>query len=363
MEDSNTTYIQPALNTPKPKVKPILLRFAGVTALVGGLTVGGLALTHGSPSVAASSTTSTSLTTAVTANSTRSTSTAPFAERGGRGGLDRGFGGRLGSGGVARMGRGLTVSSVSGNTITATGRGGQTVTITVDSNTKYTKAGATIALTDIQKGDKLAVQGSRTAQGAITATSITVVLPTEVGVVTGTGSSTLALTGFNGATHTVNISGSTRYQKAGQTASSSDVTTGTAVLVEGTTNTDGSINADLVTIQLPRVGGQVTATGTSSYTVSGRNGNTSVTIDTSSSTTYVDPSGATVQPSTITNGTNILAEGTLSADGNTLTALRITVLPAASNHGGHFGGRFTIPGSGDGSTTTTGSSNNSGPSV
>jgi hypothetical protein len=235
----------------------------------------------------------------------------------------------------------------------------------VDSNTKYTKAGATIALTDIQKGDKLAVQGSRTAQGAITATSIAVVLPTEVGVVTGTGSSTLALTGFNGATHTVNISSTTRYQKAGQTASSSDVTTGTAVVVEGTTNTDGSINADLVTIQLPRVGGQVTATGTNSYTVSGRNGNTSVTVNTSSSTTYVDPSGATVQPSTITNGTNILAEGSLSADGKTLTALRITVLQAGSNHGGHFGGRFTIPGSSNGSTTTTGtgSSNSSGPSV
>jgi len=51
------------------------------------------------------------------------------------------------------------------------------------------------------------------------------------------------------------------------------------------------------------------------------------------------PRVLTVLPSSITTGTRISAEGTLSTDGKTMTATRITVLPAGNNgRGSHFPG-------------------------
>jgi len=131
-------------------------------------------------------------------------------------------------------------------------------------------------------------------------------------------------------------------------------------MVEGTTNTDGSLSALLVTIQTPRLMGQVTAVSTDgTYTITGRMGTGSEMVTTTASTVYVNASGATVLPSSITTGTRISAEGTLSTDGKTMTATRITVLPAGSNgRGGHFPGS-KAPKSGatatPGTTTTSGS--------
>ena len=233
--------------------------------------------------------------------------------------------------GANRAGRfsgGLTISGISGSTITATVRGTQTMTITVTSSTKYTKAGAAITLAALQQGDQIAVQGTRSAQGTMVATSIQIVLPRETGVVTAVNGSTLTITGFDGSSHTVTLSGSTTYTRAGQSAAQSDVTTGTSINVEGTTNTDGSLNALLVTIQTPRVAGQVSAVSSGSYTIANRAGTSDKTVVTTSSTLYVDMSGTSVQASTIVKGTEISAEGTLSSDGKTLTALRITVFSA-----------------------------------
>jgi hypothetical protein len=367
MEGNDTLPIQPQLNEPKPKhTRPAFWRVTGVTMLIGGLAAGGLALSHGGQGTMAAAGSS-----SVTASTVASTTTTPSTTRHGLGRFGGGSGGGLGGdfGRAGRHGGGLTVTDVSGNTITATGRGGQTETITVDSNTKYTEAGASASLSDIQKGSQIEVQDSGAAQNTAAATSIQIVLPSETGVVTGVNGSTLTLTGFDGRTQTVNVSSSTRYQKAGQSAALTDVTSGTAVVVEGPTNADGSMNAQLVTIQLPRVAGQVTATSNGTYTLSGRFGNTSVTVNTSSNTTYVDQTGATVQPSTITTGTNVVAEGTLSSDGKTLTAQRITVLPAAQTGKGSWSswdgrrGSFTLPGSGNNTTPSTGSTSTSGSGV
>ncbi|MDB5077959.1 MAG: hypothetical protein JWO42_4138 [Chloroflexi bacterium] len=365
MDSNDVLPVQPQLNGPKPKhTRPLVWRMTGVTMLIGGLAAGGLALSHGGQGTMAAASTSSVTSSSVAASTIASTTTTPSTTRHG---LGR-FGGGTGGGNFGRAGHhggGLTVTGVSGNTITATGRGGQTVTITVDSNTKYTEAGASAALTDIQNGSVIQVQGSSTGQNTSTATSIQIVLPSARGVVTSATGSTLTLTGFNGRTQTINVSSTTRYDKAGQTAALSDVSNGTAVTVQGTTNADGSMNAQLVTIQLPNVEGQVTAASNGTYTLSGKHGNTSVTVNTSSSTTYVDQSGATVQPSTITTNTNIVAEGTLSPDGKTLTAQRITVLPAApagmgswSSEGGRRGS-FTLPGSGSSTTPSTGSTTSS----
>jgi hypothetical protein len=241
-------------------------------------------------------------------------------------------------------GAGLTVTGVSGNTITATSRGGQTVTVQVSATTAYTEAGASASLADVKAGTVIAVQGSyaNTSGTTINASGVTILLPTEVGVVTNVSGTTLTLTAFDGATHTVTVNASTHYQKAGQSATLADISSGTAIVVEGTTNSDGSLSAVRVTIQEPRVAGQVTAVNGSSYTVTGAFGQ-SYTVATTSSTTYVNADGTTA--SAVQAGTAIIAQGTLSSDGKTLTAQRVIIAPRGAGHGG---GRFGFGGPGGG---------------
>lgn len=315
----------------------MIRRYAGVLALAGCLAVGGAAAAVARAS-ASPATATAGRTFAASLFSNQPTAGAPStAAPGAWGGAAGGRHGRFRDGG---FGRGLTVTGVSGNTITATGRGGQTVTVQVSATTAYTEAGASAALSDIRVGSLIAVQGSYAATNATTinATGVTIVLPRVAGVVTNTNGSTLTLTEFDGATRTVTVSGSTHYQKAGQSAALSDISTGTAIVAEGTLNSDGSLTALRVTIQVPRIGGQVSAVNGSSYTVSGPFG-AAYTVNTTGSTSYVNPDGSAAAASAVKTGGFIMAEGSLSSDGKTLTAQRIIVVPAGAGRGfGRHGG-------------------------
>jgi hypothetical protein len=307
--------------------------------IVGSLTVGGataFAASHNGSTSAEAATTSGSVTAAAAANGTGT------GQPGGPpGGCGPGRGN--GPGGYGR-GRDLTVTNVNGNTITASSRFGQTVTVQVSATTVYTEAGATASLSDIHAGSEIAVNSSSSGTSATTidATGITILLPSQGGVVTAVNGNTLTLTGFDGATHTVTVNATTRYQKAGQSATLSDISSGTAIVAEGTTNSDGSLTALRVTIQLPHLDGQVTAVNGTSYTVTGRSGQ-SYTIAATASTTYVNADGTSASASAVKTGTFIMAEGTLSSDGKTLTAQRITI---GATDRGHGRGGFSGPGFG-----------------
>ncbi len=297
--------------------------------IVGGLTAGSatafaITLSGSSPAVAAA--TSGSVAAATTANGTGS----------GQPGAPPGGVGRWRGNGPGGYGRGavLTVTNVSGNTITASSRFGQTVTVQVSATTVYTEAGASASLSDIHVGSEIAVQRSSSGTNATTinATGITILLPTEAGVVTSISGNTLTVTGFDGATHTITVNANTRYQKAGQSAVLSDISSGTAIVAEGTTNSDGSLTALRVTIQLPHLDGKVTAVNGTSYTVTGRSGQ-SYTIVATAGTTYVNADGSSASASAVKTGTYIMAEGTLSSDGKTLTAQRISIAPSGAGRG------------------------------
>ena len=340
-----------------------MLRFARASLLAGGLVAGGVVVAVASSGanpapavVAANQSLSTTLLSNRGAASTPGT-TVPGAggAKGygfGRGGRHGGYDGYDGYGEFG-FGRGLTVTGVSGSTITATGRGSQTITVQVSATTAYTEAGTSASLSDVKVGSIIAVRGANTGTGytgapsatsgaTISATAITIVLPQVAGVVTGVSGSTLTITGFDGATRTVTVTDSTRYQKAGQSAALSNITSGTAIAVEGTANGDGSLTAVRVTIQVPRVAGQVTAVNGSSYTVAGRFGQ-SYTVATTGSTTYANANGSTASAAAVTTNTYIVAEGTLSSDGKTLTAQRVIVAPTGAGNGygrrDGFGGR------------------------
>lgn len=298
------------------------------TVVAAGLLTGGVALSNsGIGQVGAASITTHTL----AATSGTGAQPAAFASEHGNGNGKGGFRG------MARQGRGLTVTKVdtAANMITATGRSGQTVTITVSATTTYSRAGATIGLGDIHPTDRIAVQGTRTAAGAITATKIEIVLPRLAGVITAASNGTLTLTGFDGATQMVNVNAQTTYERAGKKVDASAAATGAAIVATGTRNADGSLTALQISIQEPRIGGQVTTVNTDgSFVVAahGPNGGTK-TITTSAATSYAKPDGSAASAADIKQGSFIMAEGTLSADRSSLAAERIVVIPAGSGPG------------------------------
>jgi len=67
-----------------------------------------------------------------------------------------------------------TVSSVSGQTITAKASDGSTVTIHTSSSTKYTKGGQSASASAVTAGSQIHVQGTKNSDGSINATQIDV---------------------------------------------------------------------------------------------------------------------------------------------------------------------------------------------
>ncbi|HZS89551.1 MAG TPA: DUF5666 domain-containing protein [Chloroflexota bacterium] len=323
------------------------------TLIVAGVLIANLATSPVAPLASASSSVATTLLSTGSSTPQNGVTTPNgfgWSGRGGhRGGGDFGGFGGFGAFGGGRFGGrgGFTVTGVNGNTISATWRGGQAITITVGVSTTYTQAGLSATLADVHTGSVIAVRGTRTGTNTVNATAITIVLPSEAGVVTGVNGSTITITGFDGASHTINTDSNTHFDKAGATAALSDVTNGVAVVAQGPVASDGSMTAVRITIQLPRLAGRVTAVNGSSYTISGRFGST-YTVNTTSSTTYVNANGSTAAASSVVSGTVIMAEGTLSADGKTMTAQRILVIPARGGAFGRFGGGFGRRGFGQG---------------
>lgn len=67
-----------------------------------------------------------------------------------------------------------TVSSVSGQTITAKAADGSTITIHTTSSTKYTKAGQSASASAVTAGSRIHVEGAKNSDGSINATEIDV---------------------------------------------------------------------------------------------------------------------------------------------------------------------------------------------
>jgi hypothetical protein len=82
-------------------------------------------------------------------------------------------GGPGGPGGPGQCGS-LTVSSVSGSTITAKEPDGTTVTIHTTTSTTYSRAGASVSASAVITGSVIHVDGTRNSDGSITATHIDV---------------------------------------------------------------------------------------------------------------------------------------------------------------------------------------------
>jgi hypothetical protein len=239
------------------------------------------------------------------------------------------------------------------NTITATTPNGKTtVTVTVTGSTKYLTLNKQAAsLNSLGKGTLIAVAGQRTGTNAITATIVAIIPPVASGKV-GTvdaahGAFTVA--GKNG-TQTVDTSAATKYFTGKTAATFAAVVPNARVIATGTLNSDGSLQATTVEIlpaqtgtgrpqqKFQGVAGKVTKLGTNgvSFVVTPLRPNSApVTVTTTKTTTYAAPGKTPVSFNSIKVGTYVAAAGTLSADGKTLTATKVFVLPVGAGSKAH----------------------------
>lgn len=246
--------------------------------------------------------------------------------------------------GPGRHGEALTVSSVTGTDIIAKDRQGASVTIHTNASTVIQRAGVMAKLSDLTAGTMIHVDGARNSDGTITASHIAIVLPTYGGTVTKiTGNSITVQTRRDNATQVITVSSATTYTRAGSTASLADVQVGGSIEAEGVVNSDKSLSAERVEIEVPHVSGQIVSISGSDITVRDPSGGT-LTIHTTSNTKVSSvsfglngPTQTSIALSSLKAGDWIEAAGTRNSDGS-LAALSITLAPNApsgqsNNHG------------------------------
>lgn len=155
-----------------------------------------------------------------------------------------GFGGLGGRGGHGFGG--ITITAISGSSISLRTADGWTRTITVDSGTTYSRSGITIALGDLKVGDEIGFRQTKETDGSFTIDSVVVIPPHLGGEVTAVSGSTITVKQRDGTTATITVTGSTTYKVAGADADLADVKVGMFLMAEGTANGDGSLTATTV---------------------------------------------------------------------------------------------------------------------
>jgi hypothetical protein len=161
-------------------------------------------------------------------------------ENGGPGFGGPGFGRPHGLGGI-------TITAISGSSISLQTADGWTRTITVDSGTTYSESGDTIALSDLAVGDEIRFEQTLEADGTYSIDAVAVIPPHVGGTVTAISGSTITVEQRDGTSATVSVTGDTTYEVSGTDGKAlSDVEVGMFLVAEGTENSDGSLTATAV---------------------------------------------------------------------------------------------------------------------
>ena len=253
----------------------------------------------------------------------------------------------MGPGGMGRGGRmggygafgSISVTAIDGTKLGLTTADGWTRTIDAAGAT-VTKSGQTVDLSTLKVGDSIVFDQSRQTDGTFKITAIQLVLPRADGTVKSVGDSSVTVTQRDGTDKVVQLTGSTTYQLAGAASKAAAstkaaLTGGAAVDAEGTTATDGTFTATLVTIRAAQAGGTVTAKTGTSITVTTRDGS-SLKIDVDSSTTYLVAGTTAPTLSNVAVGAIVIAEGTRTTDG-TFSATVVRAFAAGSGFGPGMG--------------------------
>jgi Domain of unknown function (DUF5666) len=141
------------------------------------------------------------------------------------------------------------VSEVSASGFKVTTRDGSVWTITVNGSTQYLYGTGAGSLADVTNGTVVRVQGTTTADNALTALTVRVGADKAVGTVTAKTADSITIQKRDGTSLTVHVDADTTYRVAGAEGdidTLADVTVGMAIGVTGRARDDGSIDADAV---------------------------------------------------------------------------------------------------------------------
>ena len=140
-----------------------------------------------------------------------------------------------------------TVTAIASDSITFTGRDGTSQTIKTNGSTTYHRGGANGARTDVKVGSRIVASGDRAADGTITASSVTVILPRVVGTVSAVGADSITISRRDGTSLTIHVGSDTTIGVAGVgTAKIGDIKAGMVVVAEGVQRSDGSLDATAI---------------------------------------------------------------------------------------------------------------------
>ncbi|HEX2702830.1 MAG TPA: hypothetical protein VHM72_05305 [Solirubrobacteraceae bacterium] len=243
-------------------------------------------------------------------------------------------------------------------------RGGTTETVDVSGSTTYLEHGTSSAsLSDLQKGDLVAVFGT-TSAGSVAATEVVIAVPrgtstpalATVGVVQGAPSvGSFTITTRGGVTETVDVGATTTYYERWLPgASLTDVTSGELVAVFGSTS-GTTVTASTVVIHHGfrrgfAIAGTVEGTPgptATSFTIQTRGGGTE-TVDVTGSTLYFERGTGQVTLASVASGDIVGVFGVPSSS-STVTALAVIVASPPSSTGtfATAGTVQTVPSGGD----------------
>lgn len=291
----------------------------------GAAGVGLTFLLAGDAFAAPSTSTTTAATTATTSTRTAPSAAASRTERPEGSPFGPGKGRHGGPGG------GMTVSAISGNTITVKRPDGSTQTITVSGTTTYSVAGTAGQFSDIKTGAQIHAVGTM-SNGTLVVSQIDVQLPHIGGKLTAIAGTTLSVTNAAGTAKQVIVGAGTRYLRAATAIGLGDLQIGNQVDVVGDLNSNGSLAARVIRVILPAVDGVVTAVSGNTITVNGRGpsaGSKTVTVNAATTYTLGAPASTTAANlGAIQVGGHIHAEGALSSSGALLAATVHINLPA-----------------------------------
>lgn len=256
---------------------------------------------------------------------------------------DNGRGGGMRGGMRAEMGNAITITAIDGAKLALETDNGWTRTIDASGAT-VTRDGATVALSTLKVGDQIVFRETPKDDGTYTITAITVIQPAVAGTVASVSGSTVTVTQRNGSTSKVVLTSTTTYQLAGETTTRDAVVTGTRIVARGALASDGTLTATSVDVAPATSAGTVKEKGSSSLTLTTRDGST-VTIKVSSSTTYMVGGVTTPTLADVKVGDIVMAAGSRNADGSlSATVVRSHTAGQFGGPGGGFGGPGGMPG-------------------
>ena len=221
----------------------------------------------------------------------------------------------FGRGGMrGAMGNAITITAIDGSKLALETENGWTRTIDATGAT-VTKDGETVAVSDLEVGDTIVFRETRNDDGTYTTTAIMVIQPAVAGTVASVSGSTVTVTGRDGTTSKVVLTSSTTYELAGEEATKDAVVAGARIIARGTLATDGTLTATSVEVAPAGSAGTVKEKGSSSLTLTTRDGST-VVVKVSSSTTYQVGGVTTPTLADVKVGDIVMAAGTRNADGS-----------------------------------------------